>query len=376
MWTTGKMSQKNSGQGTLLLSLLKGALWGINPDPSLFGKANWKGIVELAQIETVSSLAADGIALLPKDLQPPLQDKLPLIACVQANEAANKKHIETIGLISESLEKAGIPVAFMKGQVTGSRYPKPLHRQQGDIDFVVKGSDMEPALQVLESLGATADRSEIDEQHGKAFLGDVLIEPHYKIHNYQRPSTDKMVQNLFDEVFPSQLIEMDFGKKKAKVLPLEFESLFLISHIVHHVYGEGLGLRQVVDYAMFIDKCWNHIDTTKHSEWLKMARMMKPWRIIACICIDYLGAKRPTTIKPFTKKEKSQASRLLDDIISVGNFGRNGYTFHYDSTIDVLKNYLWVIRRCLRLGFVCPSEARWWPFSKLYRFIGKKLNKS
>lgn len=357
-----------------LLSLLKGAIWGTKPDPGLFVGADWPAIVKLAQVETVASLIADGIAMLPREVGPSLKEKVPLIASVQTNEAANLKHREFIGRLGSALEEAGVKVAFMKGQVVSVRYPQPLHRQHGDIDFVVGPNDMRACLKVIERLGGKVDWGHIDEKHGHAFIGDILLEPHHKIHNYQRPSTDKRVQGLFAQVFPSQLIEVDLGVAKAKALPPEFESLFLMSHMIHHVYGEGLGLRQVVDYAMFINKQWGSIDVDKHSEWLRHARMMRAWRIMVCICVEFLGTPKPEDIEPFTTKERRWAEKLFDDIMQVGNFGRGSYVFNYDSTLDVLRNYAWVLKRCLRLRFVCPSEARWWPFAKLYWFVWKKLH--
>ena len=42
---------------------------------------------------------------------------------------------------------------------------------------------------------------------------------------------------------------------------------------------------------------------------------------------------------------------------------------------DAFNNYCWVAKRCWNLGFVCPSEARWWIISKVKRFFWKKWSK-
>ena len=36
-------------------------------------------------------------------------------------------------------------------------------------------------------------------------------------------------------------------------------------------------------------------------------------------------------------------------------------------------NTLWTTKRAISLVYLCPSEARWWPVSKLARFFWKKL---
>lgn len=61
----------------LLLSLLRAALFGEKLDVSAFAEANWKQILRLADIQTVSSLALDGMGMLPTSaLRMPLGEKL------------------------------------------------------------------------------------------------------------------------------------------------------------------------------------------------------------------------------------------------------------------------------------------------------------
>ena len=148
--------------------------------------------------------------------------------------------------------------------------------------------------------------------------------------------------------------------------------MFLISHMVNHVYEEGLGLRQVVDYAMFLAKCADKIDWMQHHEWLYRMRMERAWRIFTCICVEYLGLPLPSQVEPFSYNERKWAEKMMDDILQVGNFGRGEYVFQHRGMMDAWRNYRWVAKRCLRLGFVCPSEARWWLISKVTRFFWKK----
>ena len=258
----------------------------------------------------------------------------------------------------------------MKGQITALRYPHTLHRQPGDIDFVVGKKDFQKTLDTLDTIGKV-DRKLVHEHHGMAWVNGVTIEPHYKVHNYQRPSTDKAMQEMFSEVFPDQLIKADLDGYKVNVFPPTFESVFLISHMVNHVYEEGLGLRQVIDYAMFLNKCADRIDWLQHDEYLYRMRMQRAFRIFTCICVEYLGLPLPSQVQPFSYKDREMAKNLMEDIMNVGNFGRGQYIFHHNGWQDALRNYIWVLGRCLHLGFVCPSEAKWWVVSKFTRFFRK-----
>jgi len=354
---------------SLLLVLIRAALWGEKPDIRLFDDADWKAIFRLAKIETVEALAIDGMSLLPAEMIPlSLDDKLELFGRMQRIECNNSRHRHVIVKLLDTLREKGIQMVFMKGQTTAMRYPNPLHRHPGDIDFVVSADDFPRTLDVLETIGKV-DRTLVHEHHGMAWVDGVTVEPHYKVHNYQRPSTDKAMQDMFAAIFPQRLIHADMDGCQVPVFPPTFESVFLVSHMVNHVYEEGLGLRQVIDYAMFLSKCADRVDWMQHQEWLHRMRMERAWRIFACICVEYLGLSLPSQMEPFSYNERMWAARMMDDILRVGNFGRGEYVFQHHGMVDAFHNYCWVAKRCWRLCFVCPSEARWWVVSKIRRFF-------
>ena len=326
----------------LLLLLLRAALFEEKIDASKFIEADWKRIFHLSDIQTVSSLVLDGVGMLPHSvLQIPFDKKMMLFAKMQRMEQINTIH------------------------------PNPLHRTPGDIDFVVASEDFDRTMAVMEKIGKV-DHGLVHEHHGMAWVDDVTVEPHYKVHNYQRPSTDQAMQEIFSSVFPSKLSSADIDGYEVPVFSPTFESVFLISHMVNHVYEEGLGLRQVIDYAMFLHRCVDKIDWMQHHEWLYRMRMERAWRIFTCICVEYLGLSLPSQVEPFSYNERKWAAALVEDIMRVGNFGRGEYVFKHQGLMDAWKNYCWVAKRCLHLNFVCPSEARWWMISKVKRFFWKK----
>lgn len=85
-----------------------------------------------------------------------------------------------------------------------------------------------------------------------AHIGGVQLEPHYKIHNFQNPWNDRMMMRLQKEVMDAPKCNAEIGRKKIRKFPMEFEGMFLVSHMVNHVYEEGLGLRQVMDYGLWV----------------------------------------------------------------------------------------------------------------------------
>lgn len=174
----------------LLFLLLRAALFEEKIDASKFFEADWKQIFNLSDIQTVSSLVLDGIGMLPHSvLQIPFDKKMMLFAKMQRMEQINNLHRCVIVKIDKALKAEGIQSVFMKGQTVALRYSNPLHRTPGDIDFVVAPEDFNRTMAVMEKIGKV-DHGLVHEHHGMAWVDGVTIEPHYKVHNYQRPSTD------------------------------------------------------------------------------------------------------------------------------------------------------------------------------------------
>ncbi len=65
-------------------------------------------------------------------------------------------------------------------------------------------------MAVMEKIGKV-DHGLVHEHHGMAWVDGVVVEPHYKVHNYQRPSTDQAMQEMFSSVFPSKLSSADIA---------------------------------------------------------------------------------------------------------------------------------------------------------------------
>ena len=106
-----------------------------------------------------------------------------------------------------------------------------------------------------------------------------------------------------------------------------------------------------------------------------MMKMTRAFRIFACVCEVYLGMRYDLLNLEYTAKEEKFADRLTADIFRVGNFGRGADYLGKKKIFMPLKSYFWVLGRCIKLGYLCPAEARWWPISKVIRYFSGKLLK-
>lgn len=372
--------------------------------------AEWKELYSIAKQQSLVGICFAGLQKLQRQCQcPPEALYLRWMGMAAKIQQQGEKHREVIGRVCELLTTKGIDAIFMKGLVCAERYVVrgaasdtdnfsnhstlttnlSLLRQCGDIDFVVCEEDFAKTLDALEEV-AEVDRSLVHEHHGMAHMDpstgpgqdSVQLEPHYKIHNYQNPWNDRMMRRLQKEVMDAPKCYVEIGGKKIRKFPMEFEGMFLVSHMVNHVYEEGLGLRQVIDFAFWINALKvrgerlevrdeglevRGFDMELYHEYLRKMNMTRAARIFTCICEKYLGVDRFIMGYAYTEKEEAFADKMVADITAVGNFAK-------DVKLEAgLHAYIWTTKRAFTLGYLCPSEARWWPLSKFARFFWKKL---
>ena len=125
--------------------------------------AQWKRIGDLARAQGVLGIALDGVDLLEvskcgatRDL--PLNLKLEWIGEVLSIEQANQHQMVVMNEMAEKWSNLSCRVMVMKGQTNGTFYPKPEHRNPGDIDCYLfenyaKGND------IAREVGAKVDES-------------------------------------------------------------------------------------------------------------------------------------------------------------------------------------------------------------------------
>ena len=58
--------------------------------------------------------------------------------------------------LHQLMEDAGIPYVILKGCASAAYYPRPMERLMGDVDFLVRKSDLERAGKILEENGRPA----------------------------------------------------------------------------------------------------------------------------------------------------------------------------------------------------------------------------
>ncbi len=216
---------------TDLLDVLKLALWGRGE-----ARADWDVYGEL-QAHAVQNLAAPVLEKL--SLPPELLERWRRRSILQgAYYEAYTDAERTLPLT--------VPYVILKGSSAARYYPRPELRALGDIDLMTRPGDYEAACRELTENGyteITGEEMRERARHRGFWRGGIQVEVHVMFASMGDPRKAER----FDRLIVS-------GINPSHVLPDPVNGLTLIEHISQHLQS-GLGLRQIIDFMMFADRC-------------------------------------------------------------------------------------------------------------------------
>lgn len=359
---------------TKSLSLLRAVLWENtrNNDSISFEieqfltNSEWKAVAECFSRQALDGLLPDAIALLPNELQPPMMVKMPLISRQLQVEHMNHVMNRELQAFTSELNRRAIPYILMKGQGVATLYPNPLHRVCGDIDLYVPKDYIAMVDRGFAAFGAT--RSAESRHHINYHANGVEWELHHSIYYFQKESRNQLFMQYVDEAMCEAPQHAEIGEVQVRILPPTMNVLLLLSHIVDHFYCEGVGLRQLCDYALLLHKHCNEIDREVLQERLKALSLTRSYRVFGYICIHYLGMPEEALMLQPTAKDIRLAHRVMADCLKGGNFGYADSN-RRQSLWQNITFYTRFLRRLWQYRQLCPSEALWWPLAKLKRAL-------
>jgi len=331
---------------------------------------DWDSILREAAIQTVSGLAFDGMRQLVENGNSKIEKQLMLswYGEVMRIEQINARVNAVMGEVSALFQKENIPFVVMKGQTAAALYPEPNHRQPGDIDVTVWGGKFEEACNVLTEEGAVAG-DVAPEKHSEFHYHGVTVEVHHTMLDFCNSEAMRYLQSI-DLSNVTQL--RDVAGMDIPCLVDEFNCVYMLGHMVHHLMTEGLGLRQVCDWMVLMRKV-EQDDGFRRDEFQKHLKGMKMERacgIFLQLGIKHFGLNQDLWLREIGDATENDADRLLGFIMESGNFGRKQNKKKDSHSIAgnisnawLYAGHLWKLRR------LAPSEVwafyparikRWW----------------
>ena len=347
------------------LALLRTALWRTSSDES-FSVQDWEEVMGFAAMQALDGIVPGALSLLPKAFHPTSAVKMRMIARQLQVEKANARMNGELLAFTEELECRSIPYVLLKGQGVASLYPAPHHRTPGDIDLYVPANFLKEVACGFDAFGAT--RTAETRHHINYQARGVEWELHHCIYYFQKDSRNLRFMHYVDEAMNQPATYAAIGEGKVRVLPPMMNVLMLLAHMLDHFYCQGVGLRQLCDYALMLATAYKDIDQEQLIKALDELSLTKAYRVFGQLCVQYLGLSSDKLMLHPTKSDKRLAQRVMTDCLRGGNFGRNDHNGRATLWTS-LTYYTRFFGRLFRYGALCPSEALWWPLAKMKRYV-------
>ena len=287
-----------------VLELVKASLFA--SVPVISENIDWEKVFELAKNQCIVPLIS---SCVPKDKE---IDWL-VISC------QSKAHFIQVLYEQDSLVKLlntnGIPFVIFKGTAAAVYYPIPSKRTFGDIDFFVSADLFSSAKFLLEHNGYRfVDKN---ERHYSYVKNGIEFELHNTISSIHYKNIDNIYFNGLNNY-----IDYKIGAYIFPGLPTYENGIVLLGHIVAHLKQSGIGLRQIIDWMMFVNK---ELDDSAWDNTFRLLALEAGFEKIAItvtyMCKKWLGL--PNEITWCNVADEALAEQLLLRIMDDGNFGQN-----------------------------------------------------
>lgn len=344
-----------------------------------FQKAHAKRNQESRNSETASKMP-------PMDL---LMDWLGQAEYIKSqNEVVNNAIEETVRYFDEHRMKGLV----LKGQGLAKLYPQPELRTSGDIDFLITSAD---GSENTEYIIRKVKELVLEKEQGKPYLtyhhcdfgriADVEVEVHYRPSWFYTPWYNARFQRFCAENLDtvesleargeSTSSEDSISSKLSTISypSLAFNRVYVLVHIFRHLYIEGIGIRQLIDYQMVLresskDTMWaqQKIETMQRLKELGMGNFTAA---IMWILQEAFGMEERCLL---SEPNEKNGRFLLEIIMDGGNFGKS----YVKNERRKFRTYTgFAIRKIFRnIGLLrfCIWEVVFTPIWRLYHYVWMK----
>lgn len=315
-----------------LLSALRVAIHG-EYDSKLADEAfDWSRILAEARQHNVAGLVFASFCHFPEHQRPDRNLQMQCGALTGFTKARNYKFNQVCSELISQLHADGLKASVMKGQGNAALYgPLGVYRSAGDIDVWIDGG-FDRVLQYVQSVAPTRKVNELEMQF--RFSTVVPVEAHHRPFILHNPIYNRRLQYFFQLESAScfqhsvRLPVSSAQNVETCVTTLRFNLVHQLVHIRHHLFTEGIGLRQLIDYYFVLDN--SSEDRQSILSVLQSIGMSRFTSAIMWIMCETFGLREH---KLLCAPDVNDGRFLLSEILNNGNFGIKSSNQHLSNTI-------------------------------------------
>ena len=340
---------------------------------------DWRLLYEFASKQAMLGVCFDGIERLGKEYPEELKqnpiDRNLLMSWMGAAQQIRRQNVKVnvvAGKLYSMLREDGLRCCILKGQGNALMYPNPYSRNPGDIDVWVNASREQITEYAKKHFELEDD---MRFHHLEATMDGVPVELHFFPGIMNNLVYNARLQKWFKrnaDLQCSNVLELPDDAGEIAVPTAAFNVVYQLTHLYHHFFDEGIGMRQIVDYYFVVirDELLVIRDTLQRE--LKYLGLWKFAGAVMYVLHEVLGLPEEKMIAPIDEK---RGKLLLAEILNGGNFGKHFTKYGHFTQQGMAKKYFLKIWRNMHFVRYYPAEALSEPLFRTWHFFWGIHNK-
>ena len=353
----------------LFFALIRCSIGKSNKLPCTPDKEEWEELFSIAAKQTLAGIAFAGIERLPQEQRPPKRLLLAWHSICEKINANNATLNSRSVAVSRNFERLGFRNCILKGQGIAQLYPDPAMRTSGDVDIWLEGG----TDKILQYVRTYFPNCKPTYHHVDFPVKEGLsIEIHFTPSWMYSPFRNRRLQKFIADNAGSQFtntVETPAGTIPAPTL--EFNRIYILLHIYRHLFQEGIGLRQMLDYYFVLDKGFTAEERNRTVETLRSIGLLDFAAAAMYVLKERFGLEEE---KLLTTPDARRGEFLLKEIMTAGNFGKYDSRYAMVPKEKEFSHFVNSMRRTVRLITQYPGEVLWSPYFKIWHKIWRKRN--
>ena len=302
--------------------LLRAGLWEKEARLSQFDNINYAAIMRMAEGQSVVGLITTGLEQVT-DVKIPQPIVLQFVGATLQIEQRNKSMNAFVAKLIELLRKREVYTLLVKGQGIAQCYERPLWRSSGDVDLFLSDTNYDKAKEILIPMATDVEKEFQLLKHIGMTVNGFVVELHGTLRIRLTRRIDREIDKVQKECFyGGEVRSWQNGSTQVFLPGANQDVVFVFTHILQHLFIEGIGLRQICDWCRLLWTYRDSIDRKILEGHLQAMGLMTEWKVFGAMAVEWLGM--PAKAMPFyDSRFKGKGARLLSFILETGNFGHN-----------------------------------------------------
>ena len=336
-------------------------------------KIDWRQLYTFASRQALLGFCFDGIERLTKEFSEELKQNpmgrdllMTWMGKSQQIRRQNMKVNAVAGKLYSKFREDGLRCCILKGQGNALMYPNPYSRTPGDIDVWINAS-RERIMEYAQKKFELGD--DIRLQHLETSLDGVPVELHFFPCSMNNPIYHARLQKWFRrnaDLQSSHIVGLPDGAGDIAIPTTAFNVVYQLTHLYHHFFDEGIGMRQIIDYYYVVNNDELLVIRDTLQKELKHLGLWKFAGAVMYVLHEVLGLPEEKMIAPMDEK---RGKLLLAEILNGGNFGKHFTKYGHFTQQGMAKKYFLKIWRNMHFVRYYPAEALSEPIFRTWHFF-------